>query len=126
MDNIVYNSITKYYAALEKTGYMPYKNVLSLLLLCFFRDFVYQDFRGILNKSDYGIIEKALNCLFGSNCLIPYPDYLKMGKLHIGEMTEMAQRVKTIEDTEVLKSFDGTSEDSDIMIVESDEDALGN
>jgi hypothetical protein len=41
-------------------------------------------------------------------------------------MTELAQRVKTIEDTEVLKSFDGTSEDSDIMIVESDEDALGN
>ena len=73
-------------------------------------------------RKDYHIIEMALNCLFGSNCLIPYPDYLKMGKLHIGEMTEMAQRVKTLENTDVLKSFDadGTS-DSDIMITVEEE-----
>ena len=117
MDSIVYNAITKYYAALSKLGYYKYGDVFSLLVLCFLRDFVYQDYRGILNKSDYSIIEKALNCLFGSNCLIPYPDYLKMGKLHIGEMTEMAHRVKTLEETEVLKAFDGNDENSDIMIL---------
>ena len=123
MDNIVYNSITQYYTALEKTGYMPYNNVLSLLLLCFFRDFVYQDFRANISRGDYHTIEKALNCLFGSNCLIPYPDYLKMGKLHIGEITEMAQRVKTLEETDVLKAFDadGTGE-SDIVITVDEEE----
>jgi hypothetical protein len=120
MDSIVYNAITKYYAALSKLGYYKYGDVFSLLVLCFLRDFVYQDYRGILNKSDYSIIEKALNCLFGSNCLIPYPDYLKMGKLHIGEMTEMAHRVKTLEETEVLKAFDGDDENSDIMILSDD------
>ena len=122
MDNIILNAITKYYAALEKTGYMSYNNVLALLVLCFFRDFVYHDYRANLSRGDYYTIERALNCLFGSNCLIPYPDYLKMGKLHIGEMTEMAQRVKTLEDTDVLKAFDadGTG-DSDIFIV-ADED----
>jgi hypothetical protein len=120
MDSIVYNAITKYYAALSKLGYYKYGDVFSLLVLCFLRDFVYQDYRGILNKSDYSIIEKALNCLFGSNCLIPYPDYLKMGKLHIGEMTEMAHRVKTLEETEVLKAFDGNDENSDIMILSDD------
>ena len=123
MDSIVYNAITKYYAALSKLGYYKYGDVFSLLVLCFLRDFVYQDYRGILNKSDYSIIEKALNCLFGSNCLIPYPDYLKMGKLHIGEMTEMAQRVKTLEETEVLKAFDGDDENSDIMIISEDDDS---
>ena len=122
MDSIVYNAITKYYTALSKLGYYKYGDVFSLLVLCFLRDFVYQDYRGILNKSDYSIVEKALNCLFGSNCLIPYPDYLKMGKLHIGEMTEMAHRVKTLEETEVLKAFDGDDENSDIMILsDSDE-----
>ena len=121
MDSIVYNAITKYYAALSKLGYYKYGDVFSLLVLCFLRDFVYQDYRGILSKSDYSIIEKALNCLFGSNCLIPYPDYLKMGKLHIGEMTEMAHRVKTLEETEVLKAFDGDDENSDIIIL-SEED----
>lgn len=117
MDNIIYNAITQYYTALSKLGYYKYGDVFSLLVLCFLRDFVYQDYRGILSKSDYNIIEKALNCLFGSNCLIPYPDYLKMGKLHIGEMTEMAHRVKTLEETEVLKAFDGDDENSDIMIL---------
>jgi hypothetical protein len=120
MDSIVYNAITKYYTALSKLGYYKYGDVFSLLVLCFLRDFVYKDYRGILNKSDYSIIEKALNCLFGSNCLIPYPDYLKMGKLHIGEMTEMAHRVKTLEETEVLKAFDGDDENSDIMILSDD------
>ena len=117
MDNIIFNAITQYYTALSKLGYYEYGDVFSLLVLCFLRDFVYQDYRGTLSKSDYSIIEKALNCLFGSNCLIPYPDYLKMGKLHIGEMTEMAHRVKTLEETEVLKAFDGDDENSDIMIL---------
>ena len=120
MDNIIFNAITQYYTALSKLGYYKYGDVFSLLVLCFLRDFVYQDYRGTLSKSDYSIIEKALNCLFGSNCLIPYPDYLKMGKLHIGEMTEMAHRVKTLEETEVLKAFDGDDENSDIMILSDD------
>ena len=120
MNNIVFNAITQYYTALSKLGYYRYGDVFSLLVLCFLRDFVYQDYRGTLSKSDYSIIEKALNCLFGSNCLIPYPDYLKMGKLHIGEMTEMAHRVKTLEETEVLKAFDGDDENSDIMILSDD------
>lgn len=117
MDSIIFNAITQYYTALSKLGYYRYGDVFSLLVLCFLRDFVYQDFRGTLSRSDYSIIEKALNCLFGSNCLIPYPDYLKMGKLHIGEMTEVAHRVKTLEETEVLKAFDGDDENSDIMIL---------
>lgn len=117
MDSIVYNAITKYYTALSKLGYYKYGDVFSLLVLCFLSDFVYQDYRGVLNRSDYSIIERALNCLFGSTCLIPYPDYLKMGKLHIGEMTEMAHRVRTLEETEVLKAFDGDDENSDIMIL---------
>ena len=120
MDNIIYNAITQYYTAISKLGYYKYGDVFSLLVLCFLRDFVYQDYRGVLSKGDYSIIERALNCLFGSNCLIPYPDYLKMGKLHIGEMTEMAHRVKTLEDTEVLKAFDGDDENSDIMILSDD------
>lgn len=121
MDNLIYNAISHYYAALCKLGYYKYGEVFSLLVLCFLRDFVYNDYRAVLSRKDYHEIEKALNCLFGSNCLIPYPDYLKMGKLHIGSMTELSQRVKTLEDTPVLKSFDadGTS-DSDIIIVSED------
>ena len=88
----------------------------KLLLLIFYRDFVYHDYRGLLSREDYLLIERALDCLWGSTCLIPYPDYLKMGKLHLGEMTEMAQRVKNLEDTEVLKAMNVESISGDIVI----------
>ena len=103
MDELIYNGVGSYYNALEKTGYMSYANMQKLLLLIFYRDFVFHDYRGLLSKEDYRLIERALDCLWGSTCLIPYPDYLKMGKLHLGEMTEMAQRIKRAENTKVVK-----------------------
>ena len=121
MDSIIYNAITQYYAALCKLGYYSYESVFRILVLCFYRDFVFQDYRGRISRKDYHEIEKALNCLFGSTCLIPYPDYLKMGKLHLGEITEMAHRLKVIEETNVLKSFDvDSTSDSDIIIFEEE------
>ena len=122
MDEILFNILTDYYKVLQRRGFFSYGETMKILVLCFFRDFVFHDYRGILNKEDYHDIEKALNCLFGSNCLIPYPDYLKMGKLHLGEMTELAQRIKNVENTDVLKAFDadGTS-DSDIIIISDDD-----
>ena len=113
MDEILYSTITDYYKILQRRGFFNYGETMKILILCFFRDFVFHDYRGILSKEDYHDIEKALNCLFGSSCLIPYPDYLKMSKLHLGEMTEMAQRIKNIEDTPVVKVFDVTEDGSE-------------
>lgn len=122
MDEIIYNAFGSYYNVLEKLGYISYPQSQKLLLLCFYRDFVFHDYRGLLNKEDYYLIERALDCLWGSTCLIPYPDYLKMGKLHIGEMTEMAQRVKNLEDTEVLKGFGADGASGDIIITAEEEE----
>ena len=122
MDNVVYNAVKGYYDTITKLGYYKYGDVFKLLVLCFFRDFVYNDYRGIISRADYFEIEKALNCLFGTTCLIPYPDYLKMGKLHIGEMTELAQRVKTLEDTEVLMAFDADGTGDSDIIIKAEED----
>ena len=117
MDEIIYNSIMTYYNALSKLGYYKYSDVFKLLLLCFYRDFTLHDYRGHLSREDYDEIEKALNCLFGTSCLIPYSNYMKSGKLHIGEVTEIVQRIKDIEETEVLKleEFSNT-DDSDIVV----------
>lgn len=126
MDEILYNALTKYYHALELKGYMANSHAVKLLILIFFRDFVFHDYRGLITKEDYHLIEKALNCIYGSTCLIPYPDYLKMGKLYLGEMTEMAQRVKTLEDTPVLKLLNPedaeSNPNSDVLVVTGDED----
>lgn len=122
MDEMIYNSLSSYYHALSKTGYLSWDNVQKLLILTFYKDFVFHDYRGLLSMEDYHYIEMALDCLYGSTCLIPYPDYLKMGRLYLGEMTEMAQRVKKLEDSKVLKAIHdlGSVEDdiqSDVVIV---------
>ena len=122
MDEIIYNALTSYYHALEKLGYMSNSQAQKLLLLIFYRDFVFNDYRGLISREDYQLIERALNCLYGTTCLIPYPDYLKMGKLHIGEITEIAQRMKTLEDTKVVKVMDADgNSDSDVIIIAEDE-----
>lgn len=121
MGETVYESLSAYYDALSKLGYMSQDKGNSLLLLSFFNEFVYNDYRGVISREDYKVIERALNCLFGSNCLIPYPDYLKMGKLHLGEMTELAYRVKKLENTEVIKATDLSAEDSDVTIEDEEE-----
>lgn len=122
MDEMLYDSLMRYFHALELKGYMPYKDMMKLLVLGFYRDFVFSDYRGIITRDDYLLIERALDCLYGSTCLIPYPDYLKMGKLHLGEITELSRRVSTLEDTDVLKAFDadGTSDSDIIITVEED------
>lgn len=123
MDEIIYEAIDTYYNILKKTGYYPYSNVVKLLILCFYRDLVFEDYRGLISRENYHEIERALNCLFGSTCLIPYSDYLKMGKLRIGDMSELSQRIKDLEDTNVLKAFiaDGTGH-SDIVITSEEEE----
>ena len=127
MDEMVYDSLSHYYAVLQKIGYYKYADLQKLLVLIFYKDYIFNDYRGLLSMDDYRLIEKALDCLYGSTCLIPYPDYLKMGKLHLGEITEVAQRVKTMEDTNVLKlihdldSAEGTI-DSDVIVVAEETD----
>ena len=88
MDRMIYSILDNYFNALGKLGYISYSQVEKLLILVFYRDFVYNDYEGLISKEDYHYIERALDCLYGSSCLIPYPDYLKMGKLHLGGMGE--------------------------------------
>lgn len=104
---------------------MENPHIKELLIMCFYRDFVYDDYRGLLSKENYSLIEKALDCLFGTSCLIPYPDYIKMGKLHLGDMTELAQRMKNLEDVDVMKMIHSDADegnDSDVLIVEESEE----
>ena len=112
VDEMIYGALSQYFSLLKKKGYYKY---------IFYRDFVFNDYRGLISREDYLVIERALNCLFGTTCLIPYPDYLKMGKLHLGEITEIGQRLKNLEDTDVLKAVDVEEEtDSDIRIFEEE------
>ena len=93
MDKVLFDSLCRYFATLTRVGNVPYNSVAKLLVLMFYKHFIYEDYRGNLSKKDYSTIEKALDCLFGSTCLIPYPNYLEMGKLRLGDITEMVHRI---------------------------------
>lgn len=54
---------------------MSYSNVRKLLVFIIIQEIVDEDCFGILNEEDYAAINKALYCLYGSTCLIKYPDY---------------------------------------------------
>lgn len=92
----------------------------KLLLLIFYRDFTLKDYRGLLSKDDYHLIERALDCLWGSSCLIPYPDYLKMSKLCLGQVSELGQRLDKLEELKILEVFDSEGDGGDVVIREED------
>lgn len=97
MEDFLYNAYNHYFAALKTLGYYSYKDVEKLLVLDFIVSMIY-DYRGYVKKEDYAVFERALECLWGTSCLIPYADYLKMGKLRLGDMTEVFCRLKGMED----------------------------
>ena len=123
MDEYLFEALYQYYEVLCKTGYMPQRDTQKLLILSFYIDYIMHDYRGVITNEDYHLMEKALDCLYGTSCLIPYPDYLKMGKLKLGAMVEMAQRMKNIEETEVAKftATDTLGTDSDVVFVDVEE-----
>lgn len=97
MDNIVYNSIKRYFNALSVLGYKSYSDTYKLLYVISIRDFVYNDFMGMITEDDYRIIERSLYNVFGTTCLLPYPQFCKskgMNKLHLGSVTELAHMVQ--------------------------------
>jgi len=140
MDEYIFEVLERYYKALEYKGYVADNNLFKMLLLSFYRDVIYSNNKGFIDKDDYITIERALDCIYGSDCIIPYPDYIdyKMHaesyeesnapsymstvdstnefKLYLGNFSELSQRIAQLEDTKVVKLTDGNNSDSDVEI----------
>ena len=97
MDNVVYESIKRYFTSLSMFGYKSYNDTYKLLYIISIRDFIYNDFRGLITEDDYRIIGSSLYNVFGTTCLLPYPQFCKskgMNNLHLGSITELAHMVQ--------------------------------
>lgn len=102
MVNQVYTAITKYFGHITNTGYMRQDNVNKLLLLIAVCNLLDNDFRALVSEDDYKLINNALYCLYGSTCLIPFPDYYnnKANRvMYKGSISELAHRVAIVEST---------------------------
>lgn len=83
MDELIYNALYKYYNGLEKLGQLPYKQSQKLVILSFIKDFILKECTDYITEADYKQLELSLNCLFGSECSIPYPDYYREGRVDL-------------------------------------------
>lgn len=67
--NLTHEALHRYFTRLFQSGYMKYSNVKSLIVLLYIQEIVKEYDPDIEEQT---IINKALSCLQGSNCMIPY------------------------------------------------------
>lgn len=69
LTNLAYEALHRYFNRLSQSGYMKYSNVDSLIVLLYIQE-IDNDYD--LEIEEQIIINRALSCLQGSNCMIPY------------------------------------------------------
>lgn len=100
MVNYVYEALCRYFTRLCNTGHIKQSETSKLLLLTFIQRMVDCDFRGYLNEEDYNKINCALYNLYGTTCLIPFPDYYSNKDkriMYTCSISELAHRVSRLE-----------------------------
>ena len=103
--NDVFNSVSSYFNTLTQFGYKKQSDVNKLLIYVFISELLTGDMRYFITEEDYKLINRALTCLYGSSCLIPYPKYINDDSLfgHINDepivprITEKGDRVRYTE-----------------------------
>ena len=67
--NLSYEALHRYFTRLSQSGYVKHSNVESLIVLLYIQELI-SNFD--LDIDEQAIIDKALACLQGSSCMIPY------------------------------------------------------
>lgn len=77
LDELTSQALDRYFSVLEKVGYMNQKDTDKLILLTFLQEMLEQ-YAGYITEKDYKLINSVIACLYGSSCLIPFPQYQKL------------------------------------------------
>ena len=72
----VFNGLEKYFKILSKTGYVKYQSVGKLLALSLVECFLNSELNTFITEEDYNIISRFLYCIYGRDCLVPYPKFV--------------------------------------------------
>lgn len=100
MDGYVSDMLHRFFWKLSETGRATDKEVARLIGVEMIQDFTSRDYHGFLTPCDIKTVERALYNLTGG-CALPYPrinDKPIMNKLRLGDMSELAGRVESLED----------------------------
>lgn len=69
LTNLSYEALQRYFTRLSQSGYMKYSNVDSLIVLLYIQEIVD---RYDLDIEEQNIVNRALSCIQGNNCMIPH------------------------------------------------------
>lgn len=98
MDDLLYESCLRYFTSLSHYGYQSEEDVKKLLFYVYIQELVNTTSIAI-SPEDYKTLENALYCLYGTTCLIPYPDYCERTMYaHLGDIAELSYRVLKTEE----------------------------
>lgn len=113
--NDTYCNINHYFETLKKLGYYKPNDVYKLLIMIFItRELLGQRFVSFINQNDYNSISKALNCLYGTSCLTPFPTWKRTPKRGTVYINDNFNKIRFTEDSLV-----NTNEDNSINMTES-------
>lgn len=87
--HLILESLDNYWNLVEQTGYVSYDKVNGILALMLVDDFLNTELSAFVDEKDYNIMMEFLYCIYGRNCLVPYPEY-KKDSMQIGSILPKA------------------------------------
>ena len=70
--------LDNYFNILSQTGYYKYSSVYKILVFLFIDDILNTEMNTFVTEEDYKLMVDILECLYGSECLIPYPEFKEL------------------------------------------------
>ena len=109
--NDVFKSVSIYFNTLTQLGYKKQTDVEKLLVYNFIEEMLTGEMRYFITEEDYRKIEQALSCLYGSSCLLPYPQYANDDYLFGHIYTDVCGYARTAEIQSVFCTRIGIAHD---------------
>lgn len=97
LNNITLDALERYFKVLESVGYTTESNTNKILLLQFLQEFL-QDYAYYITEEDYNVIERIVQCLGQSSCLVPYREYQQISQVLTGYIYSIPIRVTQDDD----------------------------
>ena len=125
MDDVLYDSCLRYFTSLSNYGFRNEKDVKKLLFYVFIHELVNTTSLAI-PEEDYKHLEGALYCMYGTTCLIPYPNYCERPMYaHLGDIRELSVRMEKVEEVNSEQDERLTNiEDTIVVKSEPDDDDI--
>ena len=71
VDNLILESLERYFNTLAKYGYVPYDKTIDLVILLHINRLQSKDFKEVLSKTDSIYLNNIVQCITERNCLVP-------------------------------------------------------